>query len=120
MVSTIGIRQSPDLDMIPQHQLLGVRMQIHLLVHPRCARYKHPLGHRIAVQVVLQQRQGHDQGQQALPVILDETQELQPTEGRPCPSWRRDSSGTPSGAGALSAWVRSLISLDTNGKKPSC
>jgi len=31
---------------IPQHQLLRVRMQVHLLVYP--------LGHRIAVQVVLE------------------------------------------------------------------
>jgi hypothetical protein len=54
--------------MIPQHELLGVRMQIHLLVHP--------LGHRIAVQMMLEQRQGHDQRQQALAVVLDEAQEL--------------------------------------------
>ncbi len=69
--------------MIPQHQLFGVRMEVHLHVHP--------LRHRIAVQVVLEQRQGHDQGHQPLPVVLDETQELQPTEGRPCPRWRGDS-----------------------------
>jgi hypothetical protein len=36
--------------MIPQHQLLGVRMQIDLLVYPRCTRHRHPLGHRMAVQ----------------------------------------------------------------------
>jgi hypothetical protein len=30
--------------MIPQHQFLGVEMQIHLLVHP--------LGHRMAVVVI--------------------------------------------------------------------
>ncbi len=35
-----------DLHVIAQHQLLGVGMQIDLLVHP--------VGHRIAVQVVLQ------------------------------------------------------------------
>jgi len=35
-----------DLHMIPQHELLGVRMQIHLLVHP--------FGHWIPVQVVLE------------------------------------------------------------------
>jgi hypothetical protein len=29
-------------------------MEVDLLVHPRCARYRHPLRHRIAVQVVLQ------------------------------------------------------------------
>ena len=78
--------------MIPQHQLLRVRMQIHLLVYPTLrwappqstGTGKHPLGNRIAVQVVLQQRQGHDQWQQSLAVFLDEAQELQPTAGRPC------------------------------------
>jgi hypothetical protein len=34
--------QSLDLHMIPQHQLLGVRMEVHLLVNP--------VGNRIAVQ----------------------------------------------------------------------
>jgi hypothetical protein len=34
--------------------------------------------------VVLEQRQGHDQRHQPLPVVLDEAQELQPTAGRPC------------------------------------
>ena len=42
-----------DLHVIPQHELLGIRMQVHLLVHP--------VGHRVAVQVMLQQRQGNDQ-----------------------------------------------------------
>jgi hypothetical protein len=28
--------------MIPQHQLLGVRMQVDLLVYPRCAGHRHP------------------------------------------------------------------------------
>jgi len=32
--------------MIPQHQLLGVRMQIHLLVHP--------VGNRMPAQVMLE------------------------------------------------------------------
>jgi hypothetical protein len=53
---------------VPQHQLLGIRMQIHLLVYP--------LRHRIAVQVMLEQCQRHDQRQQALPVVLDQTEEL--------------------------------------------
>ena len=35
-----------DLDVISQHQLLGIRMQVDLLVHP--------LRHRIAVEVVLE------------------------------------------------------------------
>ena len=54
--------------MIPQHQLLGVGMQVHLLVHP--------VGNRVAVQVMLEQSQRHDQRQQPLPVVLDETEEL--------------------------------------------
>jgi hypothetical protein len=36
----------PDSNVIPQHQLLRVRMQVHLLVHP--------LGHRMPVQVMLE------------------------------------------------------------------
>ena len=56
------------LNMIPQHQLLGVWMQVHLLVYP--------VRHRIAVQVVLEQRQGHDQRYQSLAVVLDEAQEF--------------------------------------------
>ena len=69
--------------MVLQHQLLGIRMQVHLLVHP--------VGHRIAAQVVLQQRQRHDQRQQPLPVVLDEAQELQPTAGRHGLRWTGDS-----------------------------
>ena len=42
------------LHMILQHELLGVRMQVHLQVYPRCARYRHPLRHRIAVEVMLE------------------------------------------------------------------
>jgi hypothetical protein len=57
-----------DLHVIAQHQLLGIRMQVHLLVHP--------VGHRVAAQVMLQQRQGHDQWHQPLPVVLDEAQKL--------------------------------------------
>jgi hypothetical protein len=56
------------LHVIAQHQLLRVRMQVHLLVHP--------LRHQIAVQVVLGQCQGHDQRHKPLPVVLDEAQEL--------------------------------------------
>jgi hypothetical protein len=50
--------------------------------------------------VMFEQRQGHDQWYQPLPVVLDETQELQPTAGRPCLRSTGDSSGSPSGAGA--------------------
>jgi hypothetical protein len=58
--------------------------------------------------VMLEQRQRHDQRQQPLPVVLDEAQQLQPALGRRCPHWTGDSSGGPSGAGARSAWARSL------------
>jgi hypothetical protein len=33
-------------------------------------------GHRVAAQVMLEQRQGHDQRQQALPIVLDEAQQF--------------------------------------------
>ena len=77
--------------MVPQHELLGVRMQVDLLVHP--------VGNRIAVQVVLQERQGHDQRHHPQAVVLDEAQELQPTAGGPCHHLRGGSSVSPSGAG---------------------
>jgi hypothetical protein len=44
----------PGLHVLPQHQFLRVGMQVHLLVYPRYARYKHPVGHRVAAQVVLE------------------------------------------------------------------
>jgi hypothetical protein len=43
-------------------------MQVDLLVHP--------LGHRVPVQVVLEQRQRHDQRHQPLPLVIYEAQEL--------------------------------------------
>ena len=42
----ISKHRTTSLNMIPKHKLLGVRMQIHLLVHP--------LGHRMAVEVMLE------------------------------------------------------------------
>ena len=63
----------PDPYVIPQHELLGVRMQVDLLVHP--------FRHRMPVQMMLEQRQRHDQRQQSLPVVLDEAQKL-PTDKR--------------------------------------
>jgi hypothetical protein len=51
-------------------------MQVDLLVHP--------LRHRIAVQVVLEQCKRHDQWHQPLAVVLDEAKELKPAAGRPC------------------------------------
>jgi hypothetical protein len=62
-----------DLHVVPQHEFLGIRMEIDLLVHP--------LRHRVAVQVMLQERQRHDQRRQPPPVVLDEAQEL-PTDQR--------------------------------------
>jgi hypothetical protein len=46
LLACVNQLQVLDLHVIPQHQLLGIRMQIHLLVHP--------LGNRIAVQVMLE------------------------------------------------------------------
>ena len=89
-----NVQKGFGLHVIPQHQLLRVRMQVHLLVHP--------IRHREAVQVMLQQHQRHDQGHKSLPVVLDEAQQLQPALGRPCPRWTGDSSGSRSGAGARS------------------
>ena len=56
--------------MIAQHQLLGVRVQIHLLVYPTLrwaspqstGTGRHPLGHRIALQVMLQPVRGYVSG----------------------------------------------------------
>jgi hypothetical protein len=53
--------------MIAQHDLLAVRMQVHLLAYE--------LGHRMPVQVMLGQHQRHDQRHQSLPVVLHEAQE---------------------------------------------
>jgi hypothetical protein len=87
--------------MISQHQLLGIRMEVNLLVYP--------VRHRKAVQEVLQERQRHDQRHQPLSVVLAATQELQPTAGRPCLRSTSDSSGSPSCTRSLSVWVRWLI-----------
>jgi hypothetical protein len=67
-VTVFGRPPRTDLHVIAQHQLFGIRIQIHLLVYP--------LGHRVPVQVMLEQRQRHDQRQQPLPVVLDEAQEF--------------------------------------------
>lgn len=50
-------RQHPRaLHVVVQEQLLGIRIQVHLLRYPRCARYEHPVGCRVAVQATLEQR----------------------------------------------------------------
>jgi hypothetical protein len=41
----------------------------------------HPVGHRMPVQVMLEQRQRYDQWHQSLAVVLDEAQKL-PTDQR--------------------------------------
>lgn len=41
--------QRLDLHVVAQHQSLGVRMQVDLRVHRRCARYKHPVGNGMAL-----------------------------------------------------------------------
>jgi len=43
---TTGLRQSLTLHMIPQHELLGIGMEVDLLVHP--------VGNRMPVQVMLE------------------------------------------------------------------
>jgi hypothetical protein len=47
-------QQRLHLCVIAQHEFLGIGLQIHLLVYPRCARHRHPVGHRMPVQVVLE------------------------------------------------------------------
>ena len=70
-VTTVRAPQNLGLHVISQHQFLGVWMEVHLLVYPTLrwapqqgtGTGKHPLGHRVAAQVMLQQREGHDQRQ---------------------------------------------------------
>jgi hypothetical protein len=88
-------------------------METYLLVHP--------VGNRMPVQVMLEHHEGYDQRQQPLAVVLDKARELQPTAGAPtfgrrCLRSTGDSSGIPSGARSLSAWVRWLIKRDSNDK----
>ena len=59
--------------MVAQHQFLRIRVEVNLLMHP--------VRDRVAVQVVLEQRQGHDQRHHPLPIVLDEAQKL-PTDQR--------------------------------------
>jgi len=54
--------------MISQHQLLGIGVETNLLAHS--------VRHWVAVQVMFQQRHGHNERHQALPVVLDQTREL--------------------------------------------
>jgi hypothetical protein len=57
--------------MVSQHQPLGVRLQIHVLVHP--------VGNRLPVQVMLEQRhQRHAQRKQPLQEVLDDAPKLLP------------------------------------------
>ena len=52
--ATTSHPQRSNLHVIEQHELRRVRMQVPLLVYPRCSRHRHPIGHRIAVQVMLE------------------------------------------------------------------
>jgi hypothetical protein len=133
LIACFNQLQGLNLHVVAQHQPFWVRMQVHLLVypryaryrhpryaryrhpryaryrHPRYARYRHPVGYWMPVQVMLEQRQRHDRRYQPLTVVLDEAQELQPTFGRSCLRWTGPSSDSPSGAGARShAWPRPL------------
>jgi hypothetical protein len=54
--------------MIAQYQLLGIRMQIHLLMHP--------VGNQMPVQVLLVPLTLHKQRRQPLLVVFNEAQEL--------------------------------------------
>ena len=63
-----GHRAPFTLHMIPQHQLLRIRPQVHLLPHP--------LRHRMPPQVVLEQGEWHDQRHQLVPVVFDQPQQL--------------------------------------------
>jgi len=66
-------------------------MEVHLLVYPMLrwapplnpGTGRHPVWHRVAAHVMLEQCQRYDQRQQPLPVVLDEAQELQPTADAP-------------------------------------
>lgn len=54
--------------MVAEHQLFRIRIEINPPMHP--------IRDRMATQVVLQQRQRHDQRHQALLVVLDQAQRL--------------------------------------------
>ncbi len=90
--------QGLDLDVVSQHQLFGVRMEVHVLRYPGGARYRHPVGNRVAVhgdasywlcslaeaapQDLRRLLQLSSDGVRVLllsplPVVLDEAQELQ-------------------------------------------
>ena len=51
-IITFRAPQRLDLHVVPQHRFLGIRMQVDLLVHP--------VGHRMPVRVMLEQREGHE------------------------------------------------------------
>jgi hypothetical protein len=59
-VTTFRAPQRLDPHVVAQHELVGVRMQVYLLVYPTLRWTQAPIGHCVAVQVVLEQRQGYD------------------------------------------------------------
>ena len=78
---------------IPQHELLGGGMEAHLLVHP--------VGHRITVQVMLQQCQGLDSRHQPLAAVFSPADPVttshppEPARGLCASSSRPSRAGTP-------------------------
>ena len=68
--------------MIAQFQFAGMRVQVDLPLQ---------IGLIILADKMVEQGDRNDQRQQALPIVLDEAQELQPTAGRPCRRSRSDS-----------------------------
>jgi hypothetical protein len=84
---TTSRRQNLDRRVIPQLQLPGIGVQVHLLVYPWGAGthraqartgHRHPVRDRVAAQVTLQLREWHDRWHQPPPVFIDEAQELLP------------------------------------------
>jgi len=48
--------------MIAQHEILGIWMKVSLLVYPRCVGHRHPVGHGVAVPVMLEPVRSHVSG----------------------------------------------------------
>jgi hypothetical protein len=55
--------------MVTQHQFLRIGIEVNLLMHP--------VRDRVAAQVVLEQRQRHNQRHKPLPIVLEEAQPKQ-------------------------------------------
>jgi hypothetical protein len=57
------------LDVVPEHQLLGVRIQVHLSLEVRDV---------VPVHVMTDERERYDEGNEPPPIILDHCQKLVP------------------------------------------